>query len=155
MTKLSLTAIAIMTISIMMMGSPVMSADAAKPSTGDPVIDPECGETDGGFCNVVYSNLCGAQSVSGKVSFTNTLTTWDGKNQKYKLVTEAIGTLYESGTVLTTPIGLIDDSTTTQGFYEKEKGAIVVKQVLSVDCTNGEKGTIDITVSVDNPGKKK
>ncbi|MCV0392260.1 MAG: hypothetical protein K5790_03080 [Nitrosopumilus sp.] len=153
MTKLSLTVIAIMSLSVMMIGSSMTSVDAAKQSTG-PVVDPECAETDGGFCNVVYSSLCGIQSISGKVSFINTLTTWDGQNEKYKLVTEAVGTLYETGTGFSTPIGYIDDSTTTQGFYEG-KGAQVVKQVLSVDCVNGEKDTVEKMVLVDNPGKKK
>lgn len=153
MTKLSLAVITIMAISIVMVGSSTIIADAAKHSDG-PVVDPECALTDGGFCNVVYSNICGVQAISGKVLFTNTLTTWDGQNEKYKLVTDAVGKLYETGTGFTTPIGLIDDSTTTQGFYEG-KGATVVKQVLNVDCVNGEKDTVVKNVTVDNPGKKK
>lgn len=153
MTKLSLIAIAIMAISIMMVGTSMMSTDAAKYSTG-PVVDPECVETDGGFCNQTYTNLCGIREVSGKVLFINTLTTWDGQNGKYKLVTEAVGKLYETGTGFTTPIGHIDDATTKQGFYEG-KGAKVVKQTLSVDCVDGEKDIIEKSVSIYNQGKKK
>jgi hypothetical protein len=153
MAKSSLAAITIMAISIIMVGSSMTSADAAK-YTGDPEIDPECAITPGGFCNMSFSDLCGVESVSAKVSFINTLTIWDGASEKYELLTEADGTIYDdaAGGPLGDPIGYIEDSVTEKG-HLNGKGSTVQKQIISVECINGEKDTIEKNVTVKHPNK--
>lgn len=135
-----------------MIGSSMVNVDAVKPHTEDPVLDQGCLDEDGGLCNTTYNFVCGEEFVSGKESILKTLTTWENNN-KFKLVESHVGKLYVQGTGFNDPIGFIDDTVTTQGFLDAEKGATVVKSKMSVQCVNGEKDTIETTVTITHPSK--
>lgn len=150
MLKLNFTVVAVIVMSIMI-GSTIITADAAKPETTQ-IIDPDCLAEDGGFCFTSYTDICGVDKVSGRESIITTLTTWDS-NDKYKIVTTHSGKLYESGTNLTVLIGTVDNTQTTHGFFDG-KAATVEKQTFTIDCLNGEKDIIEQTIIIDNLGKQ-